>query len=189
MRKREIAVYLILIAAFATTGCQSPTDPDDVISYDDVIDVTVSPTPVLADTNTGGRTYRVVRGNSQPDEILPYDWHAVFNVGVQFNSQATDDDVDVAFPVRISATTVTVKQASGGIVTTPTGGETEKFEFITSGASSNQAASTNTPVTLTFEVWYDLPSMRREAVITLAFSFVDDDGVTFQRTFDVSVAP
>ena len=50
-------------------------------------------------------------------------------------------------------------------------------------------ASTNTPVTLTFEVWSDLPSMRREAVITLTFSFVEDEGATFQRAFDVTVAP
>jgi hypothetical protein len=179
----------LLVAALALGACQSPTDPDDAISTDDVIDVSVSPNPVLADTATGGRTYRLVRGNNQPDEILPYDWHTVFTAAVSFNNAATDDDVDIEFPVRITSTTLTVKQASGGIITTPTGGETEKFEFVTLGASSNQATGIDSPVTLTFEVWYDLPSLRKEAVVTLGFTFQDDDGATFQRTFDVTIAP
>ena len=189
MHRRAAGYSLLLVAALWTSGCQNPTDPDDVIGYDEVIDVTASPNPIVADTSTGGRTYRVVRGNNQPDEILPYDWHAIFTTTIQFNSQATDDDVDVAFPVRLTATTLTVKQASGGIITAPTGGETEKFEFVTLTATGNQIAAVNTPVSLTFEVWYDLPSLRKEAVITVAFSFLDDDSTSFQRSLDFTVAP
>jgi hypothetical protein len=91
--------------------------------------------------------------------------------------------------VRITATAVTVKQASGGIVTPPTGTETEKFEFVTLNATGNQLSGTNTPVSLAFEVWYDLPSLRKEAVITVAFSFLDNDGAAFQKTADIRVAP
>ena len=82
-----------------------------------------------------------------------------------------------------------VKQASGGIVTAPTGGETEKYEFVISGSSGNSIASIDTPVSTTFEVWYDLPSLRREAVITVAFSFVDKDNATFTKSVDFNVAP
>ena len=186
---RGITGCLLLFVPLIGAGCQSPTDPDDVVNYDDAIDVAANPDPIVADSATGGRTYRVVRGNNQPDDILPYDWHAVFTVNVTFNDNANDNDVDVEFPVRITATTLTVKQASGGIVTPPTGSETEKFEFVTLSASSNQVGGTNAPVSLTFEIWYDLPSLRREAMVSVAFTFVDDDGASFQKTEDVRIAP
>jgi hypothetical protein len=189
MSRWVAGLWMLVLVMLSSTGCQSPTSPDDVIEYDEVVDVSASPDPVAADSETSGRTYRVVRGNNQPDEILPYDWHAVFSTTVTFNNQATDDDVDIDFPVRITATTLTVKQASGGIVTPPTGTETEKFEFVTLSASGNQFAATNSPVALTFEVWYDLPSLRKEAVITVAFSFLDNDGASFQKTADIRVAP
>jgi hypothetical protein len=179
----------LVLGTLTIAGCQNPTDPSDVVSYDEVVDVTAAPDPISADTFTGGRTYRIVRGNNQPDDILPYDWHAVFSATVAFNDQATDKDIDLAFPVRITSTALTVKQASGGIVTPPTGTETEKFEFITLNATGNQLPGTNSPVSLSFEIWYDLPSLRKEAVVTVTFSFVDDDGVTFQKAVDVKVAP
>ena len=187
--RRTAYVSVCVIAALGIWGCQSPTDPDEAVDYDEVVDVTINPDPVAADTATGGRTYRVVRGNNQPDEILPYDWHAVFSVSMAFNGQALDEDVDVAFPVRITAVTLAVKQASGGIVTPPTGGDTEKSEFVTGGVTGNQFSAVNAPVGMSFEVWYDLPSQRREAVFTVLVTFVDDDGAGFQKSVDVRVAP
>jgi hypothetical protein len=180
---------LVVVAIASAIACQSPTDPDDVIEWDEVVTVTPAPDPIVADTQTGGRTYRVVRGNNQPDELLPYDWHAVFSTTINLTDKATHKDVDLDFPVRITSTTLAVKQASGGIVTPPTGGETEKFDFVTLNATGNQVAATNSPVSLTFELWYDLPSLRKEAVVTVAFAFVDNDGTTFQRSADIRVAP
>jgi len=186
--KRWLGMWIVVLALPAA-GCQSPTDPDDLVQFDDAADVTVVPSPVIADTATGGRTYRVVRGNNQPDDILAYDWHAVFTTSLSLNNNASNKDVDVSFPIRITSTTVVVKQASGGIVTAPTGGETEKYEFVISASSGNSVAAINTPITTTFEVWYDLPSLRREAVITVSFAFVDKDNATFTKTVDVTVAP
>jgi hypothetical protein len=190
VRKRTIAaaVALVLTGGLAA-GCQKPTDPDDTVNYNDVIEVTTSPSPVLADSDTGGKTYRVVRGNNQPDELLPYDWHTIFSVVTSFNSQSTDDDVDIDFPVKITATSLTVKQASGGIITPPTGGETEKSEYVVLGVSNNEYSGVNNPVNMTFEVWYDLPSLRREAIVQILFSFTDRDGTTFQKQVDARVAP
>lgn len=179
----------LLLAGSLSAACQKPTDPDDTVDYDEVIDVSNSPNPVLADSETGGRTYRVVRGNNQPDEIVPYDWHAVFTVTTSFNNQATDADVDIDFPVKITATTLAVKQASGGIITPPTGGETEKSEYVVLAVSNNEYSGVNSPVNMTFEIWYDLPSLRREAVIQLVFSFTDRDGTTFTKQVDARVAP
>jgi hypothetical protein len=183
------ARYAVLLAALAAVNCQSPTDPTDRVSYDDAIDMASAPDPIVADTQTNGRTYRVIRGNNQPDEILPYDWHTVFGTSVQLNGNATDDDLDIDFPVRITATALVVKQATGGIITPPSGGESEKFEFVTLSASGNQMSGPNSPINLNFEVFYDLPSLHKEAVIQVAVSFVDNDGTTFGKTVDFKVAP
>jgi len=178
-----------LLPVLAAAGCQKPTDPSDTIRFDQAVDITANPDPITADDHTGGRTYRVVRGNNQPDDILPYDWHAVFSANISLNSKADNKDLDIDWPVKVVAATLTIKQATGGIVTPPTGGDSEKFEFVTLSASGNQFAGINTPITLTFEAWYDLPSLRKEAVVQVAASFIDDDGSTFQKTVDVKVAP
>jgi hypothetical protein len=183
------ARFAVLLAALAAANCQSPTNPSDKVSYDDAIDMTSTPDPIAADTLTNGRTYRVVRGNSQPDDILAYDWHTVFGTTVQLNGNATDKDLDIDFPVRVTATTLVVKQAVGGIITPPTGSDSEKFEFVTLSASGNTMSGTNTPITLNFEVWYDLPSLKKEAVIQVTVTFVDNDGTTFAKTADFKVAP
>ncbi len=107
--KRLACAGLVLALAF-TAACQSPTEADSTISYDDIVDVTSNPVTVIADTNTEGRTYRIVRGNNQPDDILAYDWHAGFDVSINFNNNATDDDVDMAFPVKLVATALAVKR-------------------------------------------------------------------------------
>src|ERR1051325_11075898 len=133
---------LVVVLCVLGAGCQSPTNPDDVVKFDDAVDVSVTPNPIQADTATGGRTYRVVRGNNQPDDILAYDWHAVFTTSMSLNNNATNDDVDVAFPIRITATTLVVKHASGGIVTAPTGGGTEKYEFVISASSGSPIPAT-----------------------------------------------
>ena len=185
----SIRLLSLLSFAIALSACQSPTNASNTVGYDDAIDVTTAPNPIGADASTNGRTYRIVRGNNQPDEIAPYDWHAVFTSTISFNSTASDKDVDVAFPVRLSAATLVVKQASGGILTPPTGTDKEYFEFVTLNASGNQFASIGSPVTMTFEIWYDLPSLRKEAVVSVTLAFVDDNGATFQKVQDINVAP
>ena len=189
MVKRWCVMWVLSAIAVAAVACQSPTDPDSAVDYSEIVDITAAPDPIQADTQTGGKTYRVVRGNNQPDDILEYDWHAIFNATVVFNSDATDDDIDVAFPIKITATTLSVKQAVGGINTPPTGSETEKSEFVPLSATGNQFTGINTPITLAYEVWYDLPNLRKEAIITLSFSFTDDDGVAFTKSVDIQVAP
>ena len=89
----------------------------------------MSPDPATADASTG-RTYRVVRGNNQPDEILEFDWKTTFTVTVRLNDKASDSDLDLAFPVDITAATVKVNQATGGILSPPTGGSTEHQDYV-----------------------------------------------------------
>ena len=182
-------VIVIIAAAVAADACQNPNDPTDTINYSEALDITVTPDPIVADNQTGGKTYRVVRGNNQPDELLPYDWHSVFSSTLTLNNNATNEDLDLDFPIRITGATLSVKQATAGIVTPPSGGETEKFEYVPLSATSNQFGAVNTPISLTFEMWYDLPSLRKESVVTLTYSLVDNDGTSFQRIVDFNVAP
>ena len=185
------ACVLTAVAAIfvATAACQNPNDPTDTVDYSEALDITVTPDPIIADNQTGGKTYRVVRGNNQPDELLPYDWHLVFTSTLTLNNNATNEDLDLDFPIRITGATLSIKQATAGIITPPSGGDTEKFEYVPLSASSNQFGAVNSPITLTFEAWYDLPSLRRESVVTLTYGLVDDDGTSFQRIVDFKVAP
>lgn len=177
------------IAGLSAAACQSPTEPGTTVNYSEALDIVVEPDPIVADSATGGKLYRVVRGNNQPDEMLAYDWHAVFTSRLTLNDKATDEDLDLDFPIRITGATLAVKQATGGIITPPSGGELEKFEYVPLAASGNQFGAINSPITLTFEVWYDLPSLRKECVVTLTYAFVDNDGTSFQRSVDFTVAP
>jgi hypothetical protein len=184
-----LAVALCAVSPFVLASCQNPNDPTDTIDYSEALEITVDPDPIVADGATGGKLYRVVRGNNQPDEMLPYDWHAVFSSTLVLNNNATSEDLDLDFPVRIAGVTLVVKQATGGIITPPSGTEKETFEYVPLSASGNQFSAVATPITLSFEMWYDLPSLRKESVVTLTYAFVDNDGTSFQRVVDFKVAP
>ena len=190
MRRTLRSGLLVLIVAGipVVPGCQSPTDPDDTPSVDDFLEASVNPSPAVASESTDGRTYRVVRGNNQPDDILAYDWKTSFSVTVRLNDKSDDEDY-LTFPVDLTAATIAVKQASGGIVTTPTGGDIEHSDYVVTGTTSNRFGAINTSNTLSFDVWYDLPSLRKEALISVSLSFRDTDGVTFSKTIDVNVSP
>jgi hypothetical protein len=169
-----------------SSGCQSPSSADSALDIDDILVVT-SPSTTTADAANDGKTYRVVRSNNQPDEILGYDWKTNFAIGLQFNDAADDKDA-LTFPVTITSLTVKVQQASGGIVTPPTGGDTEHYEYVTS-ANTNSFAAVGANVGISFDVWYDLPSLRKEALVTVTIAFTDHDGSILNKIIDVKVAP
>jgi len=179
----------VLLMTFAL-GCESPTDPDDEdsIGVDDFIEHTYTPEPTHA-VVSDGKTYRLVRGNNQPDEILAYDWKTSFAITLKANSTANSDDLDLTFPLKISSVTAQVQQAAGGIVSPPTGGDTEHYESLVTSATANSLPDVDVSATLTFDVWYDLPSLRREALITVTFVLQDADGRQFQKMVEVQVAP
>ncbi|MGH9309292.1 MAG: hypothetical protein ACRD1U_07955 [Vicinamibacterales bacterium] len=174
---------VVLVAA-----CQSPTDPDDTPDVDDFLEYTVAPAPIAAAESDDGRTYRVVRGNNQPDDILRYDWKASFSLTVRLNDKADDEDY-LTFPVELTSASIAVKQASGGIVTSPTGGEVEHSEYVVTRSTSKVFGAVDASNTLDMDVWYDLPSLRKEALFTVTLTFRDEDGVTFTKVIDALVAP
>jgi hypothetical protein len=145
-----VRVAALLSALAAAAACQKPTDPSATIRLDQAVDITANPDPIAADDHTGGRTYRIVRGNNQPDDILAYDWHTVFSANISLNSNADNKDLDITYPVRVVAATLTIKQATGGIVTPPTGSDSEKFEFVITGRHHTLRADGNTEAHVAF---------------------------------------
>ena len=184
---RNALLPVVVLCVPMWSACQSPTDPDDSVDVDDFLEITVAPNPAVADVSTDGMTYRVVRGNNQPDDILLFDWKTAFTLTLTLNSAADDDDV-LTFPVDLTTASLQVKQASGGIVTPPSAGEIEYYKYVPL-ASANRFSVVNQSINVGFEAWYDLPSLRREALVTVTLSFTDDDGQAFSKVVDVRVAP
>jgi hypothetical protein len=181
-------VYLAIItAALAMEGCQRPTAETETTSVDDFIGAS-APATVTASPSTDGRTYRVVR-NNETDLIVAYQFKVTFAVTVTVNSNATDKKYDLTFPITLAQASVKVNQASGGILTPPSGGDTERSEFVITQASGNKFAGASTSLTMNFDVWYTMPSQQKEALITVAFNMSDDDGKVFSKTTTINVAP
>ncbi len=183
---RALPSVFVLATALSAAACQSPTSTDTSLDVNDFVDSSASAQPVAAEASTG-KTYRVVRGNNQPDDILEYDWTATFAVTLTLNSNSTSKDVDLAFPVSITSASVKVQQASGGIVTPPTGTDAEHYESIITQSTGNSFSAANSSVSMTFQVWYDLPSQGKEALATVTVSFKDDDGTTFSKNVTVQI--
>ena len=182
--------FAVLLSALAAVGCQNPTDPTDTIRFDEAVDIAANPDPITADDQTGGRTYRIVRGNNQPDDILAYDWHTVFSANISLNANADDDDLDIDYPGprrRHHA-----DHQAGDRRHRDAAERQRQREVRVRHARAPAATSStriNTPITLSFEAWYDLPSLRKEAIVQVSASFVDDDGSAFQKVVDIKVAP
>jgi hypothetical protein len=187
--RRALALPACAVSLVATAACQSPTSASDTLDVDDFVTSVTTPSRAPAVESTDGKTYRVVRGNNQPDDVLPYKYVTTFAITLTINANATDDDIDLSFPCTITAASGKVQQASGGIVTPPTGGEVEHYESVILSTSNNTIGAVNGSATLTFRVWYSLPSGQKEALVTESISFKDDDGATFTKNVDVLVEP
>lgn len=107
------------------------------------------------------------------------------------NSKAHDDSIALTFPVTITAAAGKVEQASGGIVTPPTGGDTEHYESVILSSSGSTISGVGGAVTTVFQVWYTLPNGRREARVTEAISMSDKTSSpkTFTKNVYINLAP
>lgn len=56
-------------------------------------------------------------------------------------------------------------------------------------ATGNQFPTVNSSVSVALDVWYDLPSLKREALVTVNLTFTDNDGLVFSKSHDVRVTP
>jgi hypothetical protein len=181
---RSPKVAPMLLAACWLGACQSPT----TATTSDFIVATTAPDPAQAAGPGTGKFDNILGDATHADQVLEYDWVTQFNMSVTLTSDATNSNVGVKFPVTLTSLTIKVQQASGGIVTPPTGSDVEHYEFLTS-ASSNTFAGANNNVNIGFTVWYHLPSLRKESLITVSLTFTDANNATFSKSVSVKVAP
>jgi len=175
--KRAVLTLLPLLAVAWLGGCSSPTESDDV-EFD--VTFTASTDPATATPSTGVQ-YKVTNADDTVS-YYDYDYRVSFSVNVKDNAGMALD---------ITAMTLTVQQAAGGIVITPSGGDAVYYKFNSSAVTNHINANGSADVG--FDVWYDLPSQGKEALITLSFSFEyedeDDNVYTYSGTTKVKVAP
>jgi hypothetical protein len=181
---RIVPRALAALALAALGACQSPTDPNETV---DLLDATVSPDPATSAGPTG-RFYTVEK-DEEPDELREYDWHSSFTVTVRLTEDADDENVGLELPLDITSATITVQQASGGIVTPPTGTEKERYDFVIASSSTNRLTAIGSTATMTFDVWYDLPNLRKEALVSVSLGFADDGSYRFTEVVPVRIGP
>ena len=170
--RRTVRAALVLLAASGLGACDAPTSPTTL----EVTLVSI-PDPALPQGSTG-ITYTIKGDDTHPDEIKEYPWKTSFVVSIQETG---------GLAVDITAVTLKVQQASGGIVITPSGGEVEYYRF-NSSASGNRV-NANGSASVGFEVWYELPNRGREALVTVTLGFQDDDDRQYSDSIAVKVAP
>lgn len=174
--KRAVLALLPVLALLGQGGCSAPT------SSDPEFDVTfaATPDPAVA-TPSSGVQYKVTNADDSTS-YYDYDNRVHFTVSIRDNAGMALD---------ITSINLTVQQATGGIVVTPSGGDQVYFKFSSSAVTNHINANGSADVG--FDVWYDLPNQGKEALITVAFTFEheDEDGdvYTYSDNFNVKVAP
>jgi hypothetical protein len=173
---RPLEILLPLLAAAAWGGCSAPTSSSP--EFD--VNFSYSPDPAVATASTGVQ-YKV----TNPDDSITYydyDHRVHFDVNIKENAGLT---------LEIVSINLTVQQAAGGIVVTPSGGDQVYFKYSSSAVSNHINARGSADVG--FDVWYDLPNQGKEALVTVAMTFEhedqDDNVYSYSDTVKVKVAP
>jgi len=170
--RRAAPILLPLLAAAWLSACNAPTSSTPTLE----VTLSASPDPATASGPTGV-TYKVTNADDSVT-LYEYDYRTSFSVTIQETS---------GMALNITALNLTVQQATGGIVITPSGGDQVYYKF-TSSAPTNHV-NANGSASVGFDVWYDLPNGGKEALVTVGFSFEDDDDNTYSDTLQVKVAP
>jgi hypothetical protein len=170
--RRTVSAFILLTVAALLPACSAPTSSSPTLE----VAITSNPDPASASGPTGVQ-YKVTNADDSVS-LYEYDYRTSFSLTVQENGGMALD---------VTALNLTVQQATGGIVIPPSGGDQIYFKF-------NSAAPTNRinakgSASVGFDVWYDLPSGGREALVTVGFTFQDDDDNVYSATAQVKVAP
>lgn len=163
MFRRMMAVIapLALLSLSACGGDSNGSDVSGSTTSGATVSHTVSPDPAPA----------------TPSSDPNYQWHTSFTVTLT-------ETAGVAATVRSLA--ADLQQAAGGIVITPPTGLDESFRFQVT-ASGNRLDAKGT-IVVDFDFLYTLPNGGREALVTVSFNIVDDQGVQQTKTVQVKVA-
>ena len=83
------------------------------------VELTANPNPTSAFPSSGV-SYTIVGDANHPDQAKPYPWQTQFTVVMSETAGVGPD---------ITAISVKVQQAAGGIITPPTNGDVERYQF------------------------------------------------------------
>jgi hypothetical protein len=173
---RAAPTILPLLAAAWLGGCSSPTSSSPTFD----VTITASPDPVTA-TASAGVQYKVTNADST---VSYYD----YAYRVHFDTNIKDN---AGMALDLTSINLTVQQATGGIVVTPSGGDSIYYKFNSSAVTNH--INKNGSADVGFDVWYSLPSQGKEALITVAFDFSYTDSssntFTYSKNGTVKVAP
>ena len=172
MTQRTFQAAILLAAVSWLGACNSPTSSTPELE----VTLTASPSPAIASGPTGVQ-YKVTNADDTVS-LYEYDYRTSFTVTIQETG---------GMGLDITALDLKVQQATGGIVITPSGGDQVYFKFNSSAVTNHVNAKGSADVG--FDVWYDLPNAGREALVTVGFTFQDDDDNTYSQTLQVKVAP
>jgi len=170
--RRAVSTLLLLVAAACIPACDAPTSETPTLE----VTITSNPDPASASGPTGVQ-YKVTNADDSVT-FFDYDYRTSFTLTIQDTGGMALD---------ITALNLTVQQATGGIVITPSGGDQVYFKY--NSAAPTNHINANSTASVGFDVWYDLPNGGREALITVGFTFQDDDDNTYSDTHQVKVAP
>jgi hypothetical protein len=159
------------IALLSFVACDAPTESSELD-----LDLTCEPSPITASASHGV-TYAITNAD---DTTTTYEYPWLANFTVLIKEEGGMD-------LEMTSVNLKVEQASGGIVITPSGGDTEHYKFNFS-ASDNELPANGT-MAVGFNAWYDLPSDGREALITATMSFKDDDDYVYSDSKQCRVSP
>lgn len=175
---RLVKAALLAYAVVALAGCASP---DSTTTSADVT-LSASPSPANAEPSSGV-TYILQGDSNNPDQTLTYPFQSTFTLNMVETG---------GVKLQITSISLKIQQATGGIITPPTTGEIEHYQFVSS-ASGNELPAKG-EVTVGFQVWYALPNKGRECVATISVGFLDQKGtsdtsddVGFSKTLDVQI--
>ena len=171
MRRAAHAVLLVTLT-IVVAACSAPTSSTPTLE----VTITSNPDPATASGPTGVQ-YRVTNADATVS-LYEYDYRSSFSITIQETGGLALD---------ITAINLTVQQATGGIVITPSGGDQVYFKFNSQAPTNHINAKGSAAVG--FDVWYDLPNGGREALVTIGLSFKDGDDNTYSQTAQVKVAP
>ncbi len=170
--RRMTVILSVLVAASWLSACGS----DSTSPTSEAATFTSSPDPAVAAQSPDDRTYTIRGDDTHADQIIKFPWKTTFTVTMEETAGVGRS---------IDSMSIKVQQASGGIVITPTGSDVEHYDYLSHATSNRLDAKGKTNVT--FDVWYDLPNKGREALVTVTFSFTDDNKSAFVESTAVKV--
>jgi hypothetical protein len=170
---RITATAILLATVPWLCACDDSTTTD---ATSDPLTFTVTPSPAVAVQSTDGKTYTIVGDSTHADKVIAYPWKTKFTVTMEETGGVGRD---------ITSMNVKVQQASAGIVVVPSGSDVEHYDSMPQASGNRIEAKGRASVT--FEVWYDLPNKGQEALITMTFTFTDDNDLSFSESTTVQV--